>query len=196
MSIKHDRRQAVILEIAVNVFTELGYENVTLQKIADRCKITRTTLYLYFHNKEEIFTHSIQHKLRQYEKKIREIIKDNRLNSKEKLATTIFFLLDEMDKNKKLLRLILAYLINLNAQGVDCDRLVRKNVVKMRHLFSEIFIMAKKSSEMEVNSIRCANSVAISILEGVALKIAFGGDYNIYGTKKVVIHMIKTMECK
>ena len=51
--VEHDKRKKEILETALDLFMEKGYEDVTFQKIADRCGITRTTLYIYFKNKKE-----------------------------------------------------------------------------------------------------------------------------------------------
>ena len=53
--VEHEKRRWEILEKALDVFMEEGFEDVTFQKIADRCGITRTTLYIYFKNKREIF---------------------------------------------------------------------------------------------------------------------------------------------
>ena len=52
--VEHDKRKQEILEKSLDVFMDEGYEDVTFQKIADRCGITRTTLYIYFKNKKEI----------------------------------------------------------------------------------------------------------------------------------------------
>lgn len=58
--IEHEKRRREILEKALDLFIDEGYEDVTFQKIADRCVITRTTLYIYFRNKKEIFNYSIK----------------------------------------------------------------------------------------------------------------------------------------
>ena len=42
------------------VLKDEGYKDTTFQKIAERCGITRTILYLYFSNKKEIFSASIK----------------------------------------------------------------------------------------------------------------------------------------
>ena len=49
--VEHDKRRREILEKSLDVFAKDGYEDVTFQKITDRCGITRTTLYFYFKNK-------------------------------------------------------------------------------------------------------------------------------------------------
>ena len=44
--VEHEKRKRDILEKAFTMFLEEGYEDITYQKIADRCGITRTTLYV------------------------------------------------------------------------------------------------------------------------------------------------------
>ena len=58
--VEHSKRKREILEKSLDLFIEEGYEDVTFQKIADRCGITRTTLYIYFKNKREILVYSIK----------------------------------------------------------------------------------------------------------------------------------------
>ncbi len=58
--VEHDKRREKILEKALLVFIEDGFVDATYQKIADRCGIARTILYLYFKNKSEIFNYSIK----------------------------------------------------------------------------------------------------------------------------------------
>ena len=58
--VEHEKRRHEILDKALEVFVDEGYEDATFQKIADKCGITRTTLYIYFKNKKEIFLWSIK----------------------------------------------------------------------------------------------------------------------------------------
>jgi AcrR family transcriptional regulator len=48
-------RRAEVLEAALHVFTELGYERATLQDVADRAGVTKGALYHYFDSKNELF---------------------------------------------------------------------------------------------------------------------------------------------
>ena len=57
--VEHEKRKREILEKAMELFCRDGYEDVTFQKIADACGITRTTLYIYFGSKHKIFNFSI-----------------------------------------------------------------------------------------------------------------------------------------
>lgn len=48
-------RRKNIMDTAENLFFENGYENVTMADIAEGTELARSTLYLYFKNKEEIY---------------------------------------------------------------------------------------------------------------------------------------------
>ncbi|MFH2066141.1 MAG: TetR/AcrR family transcriptional regulator [Pseudomonadota bacterium] len=44
-----------ILEQAMNVIVEIGYNNFTMRKLASRLGITATTIYNYYKNKDDLF---------------------------------------------------------------------------------------------------------------------------------------------
>jgi TetR/AcrR family transcriptional regulator len=50
---KEQRRQQ-ILEAGKNAFLKYGYENTTMEHIANECEMSRATIYLYFKNKEDL----------------------------------------------------------------------------------------------------------------------------------------------
>ena len=49
------KRQAII-EAARNIFAMKGYEDTTIAEIAEEAGVAVGTVYLYFHNKREIYT--------------------------------------------------------------------------------------------------------------------------------------------
>nr|WP_319373920.1 TetR/AcrR family transcriptional regulator [uncultured Methanobacterium sp.] len=50
-----DKRRNEIINAAETLFFSKGYENVSLDEIARKVDLGRSTLYLYFENKEELF---------------------------------------------------------------------------------------------------------------------------------------------
>ena len=53
--LEKEKRRNDILNAAEKLFFSNGYENVSLKDIAREVKLGRSTLYLYFENKEELF---------------------------------------------------------------------------------------------------------------------------------------------
>ncbi len=54
ISTRGDRRQR-ILEAALEVFAERGFEAATTKEIAERAEVNQGLIYFYFENKEEVF---------------------------------------------------------------------------------------------------------------------------------------------
>lgn len=53
--LEKEQRRMDILKAAEKLFFSKGYDNVSLNEIAKEVKLGRSTLYLYFENKEELF---------------------------------------------------------------------------------------------------------------------------------------------
>ena len=51
---QNEMREAILVS-ALKLFTDEGFENVTMRKIADKIEYSVGTLYLYFKDKDEIF---------------------------------------------------------------------------------------------------------------------------------------------
>ena len=97
--VEHDKRKHEILQKSLDVFIDEGYEDATFQKIADRCGITRTTLYIYFKNKHEIFLGSIKALLSDLEIKLKSIMKDETLSAEELLRKVLRLLAASCEEN-------------------------------------------------------------------------------------------------
>ena len=59
--IDHKQRKISILRQAFALFARYGYQNTSLSQLAGACGISRPTLYLYFRDKEEIFTYAVKY---------------------------------------------------------------------------------------------------------------------------------------
>ena len=100
--VDHEQRKTVILKKALDVIIEEGYEDATFQKIADRCGITRTTLYIYFKNKREIFLWSIKQLTEGLEIALQDIIGDTSRSCKERLLAVLEGIVHGCIENRQL----------------------------------------------------------------------------------------------
>jgi AcrR family transcriptional regulator len=54
-----DVRRELAMDAAMNIYEEVGYHAITMDKIAERSELSRAALYLYFKNKDEILISAI-----------------------------------------------------------------------------------------------------------------------------------------
>lgn len=169
--VEHDKRKHEILQKSIDVFIEEGYEDATFQKIADRCGITRTTLYIYFNNKHEIFLGSIKELLTTLEQNLYNIVNDVSLNSKQALNTLFDKMIDEISSNQKLFCVLLNYLMQIKKSGVDPNERVRRRVIRLRHYMSTIIIRGMKSNELKQTSVKTINDLLFSLVQASIFKL-------------------------
>jgi AcrR family transcriptional regulator len=171
--VEHEKRRREILEKALDVFVTEGFENATYQKIADRCGITRTTLYLYFRNKREIFNFSIKQLMGKAETDLIKLRENAKLSHPEKLKRMLFLILDTLEKNRRLLSVILDYLMFLakSSPGAINSR-VQRRTVRLRRLLANMVIDGIKAGEIKKVDIRAADTLLYGIIETAIFHLA------------------------
>ena len=171
--IAHDKRKEEILEKALDIFVEEGFDNVTFQKIADRCGITRTTLYIYFHDKRDIFLASIRQLLLITEESLKKIAADTVLGSVEKLRCILWDILDKCMLHRKLFMVLQPYLLDLQRTGQDPNERVRRRVFKIRHILSAIVIEGQNRGEIRPLKVRDVNEMLYAAMEAAIFRLGF-----------------------
>jgi len=185
--VEHEKRRREILEKALSVFIDEGFEDVTLQKIADRCGITRTTLYIYFKNKRDIFNYSIKQLLQGLENAINEITKKKGLTHTEKLIQVMYVIIEQLEENRLLLSVILNYVMSASRSDYDPDYRVRRRTVRLRHFLATILINGIKAGEFAPSiNVRDANELLYSILEAAVSRLVMLRRSSVESLKDVI----------
>ncbi|MDR2716753.1 MAG: TetR/AcrR family transcriptional regulator [Treponema sp.] len=169
--VEHEKRRKKILEKALYVFVDEGFENTTFQKIADYCGITRTTLYTYFKNKKEIFTYSIKLLLVKVEEGIQCIRCDASLGSVEKITRVLLDIFRNLEENRRLLSVLLDYLLFLSKSNTDPEQRVRRRTLKLRHILASMVIEGIKSGELKAVNIKTTDDYLYSFVEAAIFRL-------------------------
>ncbi|MGL4987160.1 MAG: TetR/AcrR family transcriptional regulator [Treponemataceae bacterium] len=170
--VEHEKRKYEILNNALDLFIEEGYDAVTFQKIASRCNITRTTLYIYFKNKREIFMWSIKQFTKDIENELSKTILQKQFSSTVRLKKMFSYILDICKKNQRLLALILVYLLQLSKNGNDISSKIRRRLVRLRHLLSTIIIEGIDSGDIKKLNVKNINNLFYTIIESAIFRLA------------------------
>ena len=170
--VEHEKRRREILEKALSVFVDEGFEDATFQKIADRSGITRTTLYIYFKNKREIFNFSIKQLLQSIENNITDIRKEMGIPLKEKLMRVMTTIIERLEENRLLLSVVVNFLIHSSKGDYDPDQRVRRRTVRLRRILSNMLIDGIKAGEFSPSiNVKEANELLYSFIESTVLRL-------------------------
>ncbi|MDR3171515.1 MAG: TetR/AcrR family transcriptional regulator [Treponema sp.] len=169
--VEHEKRRREILEHALDVFMDTGFGDTTFQKIADRCGITRTTLYLYFKNKREIFNYSIKQLLGSIEADIVLVRHDEQLNTVDKLIKVLLVIIEGLEANRRLLSVILNYLLYFSKNDTDLEARVRRRTMRLRHILATMIIEGIRAAELRPVNVRNADDLLYGIIESAIFRL-------------------------
>jgi len=175
ITVEHEKRKKEILENALDVFEDEGYADTTFQKIADRCGITRTILYLYFKNKREVFMFSIKRFVEKLEAEIRSSASDESLSPAEILTNLASLVIDRCAEQAKLLSVIVGYLEHARKSGTDVGDRVRRRTIRMRHIISGIVIAGQKRGELRHVPVGAVSDFFYAMVEAAIFRVAVLG---------------------
>jgi AcrR family transcriptional regulator len=170
--VEHEKRRQHILEKALDVFVDEGFEDATFQKIADRCGITRTTLYIYFKNKREIFNYSIKQLLSTVDADLACVRADGDLNTVDKLIRVLSQIIELLEKNRRLLVVILDYLLHVARSGGDPHYRVRRRTLRLRHILATMIIDGIKAGEIVSMNVKAADDLLYPLIESAIFRLA------------------------
>ena len=184
--VEHEKRRQEILQKSLDVFIDEGYEDVTFQKIADRCGITRTTLYIYFRNKNEIFLYSIKQLLTGVELAIEEILNDKSNTAEQTLRKTFDVLIEAIEENRKLFHVLQVYLMQLEKSGISANDRVNHRVIRIRHVLNHILILGIKNKEFKDLNVASMNELLYSLVEAAIFRFSVLSQSSITIVKKSI----------
>ncbi|MDY0040384.1 MAG: TetR/AcrR family transcriptional regulator [Desulforhabdus sp.] len=133
------RQRQEILANALDLFSEKGYHNVSMQEIAGKAEFAIGTLYKFFQNKEDLYKALVLEKCDEFEEAMVEAIEDSD-DVADKLRNYIRTKGDRFRSNLPFVRLFLAESkgasFNIKA-GLDEE--LRKRVYSFLHKLAAIF---------------------------------------------------------
>lgn len=171
-TVEHEKRKRKILEKALDVFTDEGYNDTTFQKIADRCGITRTMLYLYFRNKREIFNFSIKRFTEMLEAELKALASDEKKDASQKLEAVAEHVIRACINQDRLINVIVDHLSHLNRSGDNTYERVLRRTIRMRHLVSGIVISGQKKGELKKMAVAPISNMILAMVESTIFRIS------------------------
>jgi AcrR family transcriptional regulator len=110
-----------LLESALSLFSERGYEGTSIREIIEGAGVTRPVLYYYFENKEDLFTRLVEEKFSELVSEIEQVKYDYETCA-DRLKAIIRAAFALAEDNPEAVRLILQVFFAPPQQGPPLDR--------------------------------------------------------------------------
>jgi len=86
---KKDNQYEKILRVSADLISQRGYHGVSLQQIANRIRLHKSSLFHYFKNKEELILRILEASVDQASAKLQKLVSNHELSPEEKLRKAI-----------------------------------------------------------------------------------------------------------
>ena len=129
------RRRKEIFEAALTVFSKKGFDKATLDEIANRVKISKPAIYLYFKNKEILFFSMVEDKMSTLSVSLADIKKSD-AGSIDKLKALISANINFYINNKEFFKIVHQTKSHLDNKGQT--RMQKKFKEKYGDYISEV----------------------------------------------------------
>lgn len=110
-----------LLDSALRLFSEKGYEGTSIREIIEGAGVTRPVLYYYFQNKEDLFRRLVEMKFAEFTQHIA-VIKERIPGCTDRLKAIIRKEFGIAEESAEAVRLILQVFFSLPQQGPPLDK--------------------------------------------------------------------------
>jgi len=170
--IDHTKRKQEILKRAFVIFAQKGYQDTNLSYIADRCGISRPTLYLYFKDKEEIFYYAVKEMTEGMFQDYKGRFMDEGSRQLDKLKFICTDIIEKCYRKRDFFYCLADFLFQMKRQGKDYSREIEKRTVGLIYLFSKIVSKGVQTGEFRRVPAKETAYQLFSLIEAFAFQIA------------------------
>lgn len=186
-NVDHEKRKRKILDAALDVFAEEGFQDITFQKIANKCGLTRTTLYIYYRNKQEIFVWSLKQVTAVIEEELHAIVGKKEYSAEQALRATFEKILDLISKNSRLFGALVSYLIYIKNEGAtNIEKRILRRLIRLRHLINMVLIRGIKNGEFKRMKLSDANELLYGLIEATIFRLTIINQNDIATMRSVI----------
>ena len=170
--IDHESRRLEIAYKAMKLFSQVGYDNVTLIMIASSAGVARTVLYRYFRSKREVLDAAILATTRQIMQECSRVLFDK----------------------KEFMSAIFDFVLSMVRSGEDMGARITRFTGGIKSVFVKLVTEGVMKGEFlpEVNPERTAEGL-YAILESCVLRIVLGTETSSANVKVRVSDMIRSI---
>ena len=181
--VNHEQRKHEIAEKAIRLFSQVGYDNVSLIMIAAAAGISRTVLYRYFCSKREVMDAAIIAITDGIEKRCAKII-TSRATNREKLEGVCHTVVEVMFKNKEFLVAVFDFVVGMARSGVEMGPNIARFTAGTRDALRLLIEHALEKKEIPAVLVvdRIADAL-YSEFESCAMRIVIGTEHDAKAAK-------------
>lgn len=192
--VDHEVRRREISECAMRLFSKLGYENVSLIRIADEANIARTIIYRYFRSKREVMDSAILFVTSEVERRCSAIMLSRKpaLVRLERLCNAVA---EEMFEHREFVIAIFDFVSGLVRAGTNMVSGVGDFTFGTRHAILRLLQLAARRGEIAPKlAVDRLADLIYSGFEACTVRIVLGTETNADNAKSRFSEEIRALK--
>lgn len=173
----------------MSVFIEQGFHETTLQDVADKCGIGRTTLYSYFKNKEDIFLHVVKKQYETFRIEYQNLLKDPDVPYLEKIKRLITKVVEDYERNHMLVIFVELWLL-LKLKRERLNHFLEQGLTEIRLMFADLIKGAVAKGEIKKIDHESLSSILFGLVEAMFLEKAWNKEMQLDAHLQAVCLML------
>lgn len=185
--VDHEDRKNTILYTALQVFAEEGYRDSNLSLIAERCGLSRPTLYQYFKNKEEIYYYAVKLVTGKLFTKYAAIAFDGTIdNPIDRIVVICEDIINVAKQNEAELQSLMDVMLQMRRDNLDFSKVIMKRTAKLSLLLKRLLRRSVKEGYAKPCDIEKTAGHLFTLLEAFCFQIAFLGNFDLEESKNFI----------
>lgn len=185
--VDHDERKRAIVNSALDLFSRQGYHNASFGDIASASGLSRTNVYNYFKNKDEIFHYAVEELLDTLSRSIEDIIRQQDLSLAQKLQKIYQVFTNEIEEGKYT-PIILDLALRLKREDTTIAKAVDETTKSLRQKIEMLF--AGERRLLSSPRVTAATTLFFSLVESSIMRSLFTDSAFIQKNIGSILHML------
>lgn len=185
--VDHDERKRAIVNSALDLFSRQGYHNASFGDIASASGLSRTNVYNYFKNKDEIFHYAVEELLDTLSRSIEDIIRQQDLSLAQKLQKIYQVFTNEIEEGKYT-PIILDLALRLKREDTTIAKAVDETTKSLRQKIEMFF--AGERTLLSSPRVTAATTLFFSLVESSIMRSLFTDSAFIQKNIGSILHML------
>lgn len=138
-----------VLEKAINLFSEKGFNGISMQELVDGLAINRSSIYDTFGDKEQLFLQALQHYRKAYTQKMLDMI-ENSTDIKKTIQDIFEFIIEDIHQDKKKLGCFMVNTsVDLASHEKKISNIVHENMLAIEEMLTKA--IKKAQAQKQIN---------------------------------------------
>lgn len=169
--IDHKERKNAILRKAFRLFARNGYQNTSLSHLAEACNISRPTLYLYFRDKEEIFTYALKYYTDEMFSDYRGVAAENG-RVLPQIRMIVADIIKKCWRSRDFITSLGDFIFQKRHEDRDFPDAIRRRTVKLDHLLRRMLRVGIESGELRKLPVESTAMQILDLIQAYLFKLA------------------------